>query len=362
MIVKKIDKENERLYQDFIEENPEAKIQHTLKWKEAIEKTYKNCKAYYYLLINNKIKKIKVIFPFFLIKSKLFGNRLISQPFLDFGGPVGKIDKNNFKIIFDEIKNGQLKLEHIEIRFNNFQPNYKDIENILLELGFKKELKRDQFILKLKNEEELWKNFHKHTRNDIRKAEKSNLEIKEIEGKKELNSFYFLYFKSMKSFGSPQHSKKFFENLWKNLYPDMIKGFNCYFQNKTIASIIGYLYKDCVYVIYSISNPKYRQCRPNDLLYWTFIKWSIKNNYKFFDLGQVEKDAKKGSHAYGIYKFKSKWLGNLYERPYFYYYFKEQIKDKEEKNKYKKMIKIWQKLPTFIIKIIGPKICSQLAL
>jgi len=359
MKIEKLDKNNEELWNKFVKENQESKIQYALEWKKVIEKTYKNCKPHYYLI--SEQNKVKAIWPFFLIKSKFFGNRLISQPFLDFGGPIGDINDVIIKNIIEEKK--KIKIKYIEIRLNTFSNNYNKNEKILLNNDFEKELKIHQFILELKNEKELWNKFHKHTRNDIRKAEKSDLELKEIKDKEELKKFYKLYLKSMKNFGSPQHPRKFFENLWEFLYPNMIKGINCYYKNKLIGSIIAYLFKDYIYIIYNVSDPKYRIYKPNDILYWTLIKWAIKNKYKYFDFGQVQIDAEKESHAYGLFKFKSKWLGKLYERPYFYY---PEIKTKEEKkgrkDKYKKFIKIWKKLPLFIIKIIGPKICSQLGL
>jgi len=50
MKIEKLDKNNEELWNKFVKENQESKIQYTLEWKKVIEKTYKNCKPHYYLI------------------------------------------------------------------------------------------------------------------------------------------------------------------------------------------------------------------------------------------------------------------------------------------------------------------------
>ena len=138
-------------------------------------------------------------------------------------------------------------------------------------------------------------------------------------------------------------------------------GLNCYLNGKLIASIILFYEKKYGYIAFNISNKKYKECRPNDLLYWNIIKTAIKKNIKYIDMGQVEKDAEKGTRAYGLYNFKKKWLGTLYERIYLTYFFKKGD-GRGNKEKLKKFRKIWKKLPLFLTKIIGPKITSQLGL
>jgi hypothetical protein len=73
----------------------------------------------------------------------------------------------------------------------------------------------------------------------------------------------------------------------------------------------------------------------------------------------VDKSSQEGSHAYGLSKFKSKWLGDLYDRIYFNYSEKKEG-NQEKRDNLKKYRKIWKRLPAPIVKIIGPKICSQL--
>jgi len=352
---------DEKGWEEFTDKNENIPPQYLINWKKWITKTYKNCEAQYF--INNVYERTTTIFPFFLIKSKFFGDRLISQPFLDFGGPQGKFDKDfmlkTVNFLKERLNRGNLK--HLEIRLNNFLPNYKEIEDFLIKEKFEKVSEKNQCILKLEKEEILWDNFNRITRKGIKKANKSDLILKEINNEREFRLFYKLYFKNMKNFGTPQHSYLFFSNMYKYL-KENFKGLNCYKEGKLIASLIAFYSKDYMYAAYNFSESAYLKYQPNDLLYWEMIKLAIKKNIKYFDFGQCEANAKEGTRAAGIYRFKSKWTGDLYEKNYFYY--RKQKKDSKDLGKDKKesLVKIWKSLPSPLIKLIGPKIASQLAL
>lgn len=359
--IRKLTEDSENVWKKFVEKTSGTKIQHILEWKKAIENTYPNCIAYYYMFYEKN--KLKAIIPFFLVKSPLFGNRLMSLPFIDNGGFAGVVNEQMLEVFVDKVKKDITNLSLIQIRLNSKMKNYNKLEKWLIKNKFKKNLDRHQFILDLKDSDKLWKTLSKSTKRMINTAEKNNLSLREISLGQELDKFYELYFKRMKLFGTPPHSKEFFKNLWKNASPKNIKGLNCYKKNKLLASMICYLHKDYIYYIYSTSlnDKESLQMRPNEFLYWNFIKWSADNKYSFFDFGQAEVNAEKGNHAEGLYNFKKKWGGEIYERPYFDYSLNKKDNGQDLK-KYKKMILVWRKLPSSLIKIIGPRVCAQLGL
>lgn len=326
-----------------------AKIQHTLEFRDVIKKSYKNCEAHYFF-------DKDCLYPFFLVKSRIFGNHLISIPFLDTGGFLGKIKSEKIKEIIGRTNN---KIKFIEVRVNNFLEDFKETKKELEKSGFKASFSKQQFIVKISSKEEMWKKFHKHTRNDIRKAKKSGLELKIIDHSEKLKEFYQLYSKEMRNFGTPQHSYKFFKNIFE-LMENKFFGLNCYFKNKLIASIILLYNGKYGYIAFNVSDKKYKAFRSNDLLYWEIMKYSIKKGLGHLDLGQVDKNARRGTHAWGLYKFKNKWLGKLYDRIYFYYYLNKDKKYSEKKESLKKFRILWKKLPSPLIKLVGPKITREL--
>jgi len=347
----------EKVIKEFTNHHVETQVQHSLEWKEIVEKTYKNCHPHYY--IKEESNKITALFPFFLIRSKLFGNRIISIPFLDTGGFIGKYDEANIKEVMRQLNRNIQKIKHIEIRLDERSIDFTKIRQILLKNSFKEDCSKQQARISLTSKEEMWKKFHKHTRNDIRKAEKSGLKIKKIENKEELDQFYKLYLKEMHNFGTPQHAKKIFENL-KNIMKEKFFGLNCYFNEKLIGSSIAIYFNKEGNILFNVSDKKYKQYHPNDLLYWETIQWATKNKVNYLNLGQVEKDTDQNSRAHGLYKFKLKWLSEVHPRHYFYYRFGEKQENKKES--YKSFRKLWRFIPNPILKKVGVKICSELGI
>jgi len=303
---------------------------------QILEKAYSSCKD----ISTNKIPLVK-------LSSIILGEKIIALPFLDI------IDIEDDKKEIREITKNE---GNIEIRLSESNPKLRLLEKIFLDYGFKKNIARGHIISELTTQEDFWKRFHKHTRNDIRKAEKSELKIKKINSIWELKEFYKLYFRQMKSFGTPQHSFKFFRNCFEIMGRDFF-GLNCYKEHKLIGSIILFLENNYAYVSFSVSNYKFRNFRPNDLLYWESLKWCFDNSIKYFDIGQIDLNPEKGTRAEALLKFKKKWLGKEYKKIYFTRGFEYSQSKKDSLKKFRKIGKI---LPNFIIKIIGPKICSQL--
>jgi len=350
-MVDKLSKTNEEIWEKIFTKDKEARFQHSLDYKKIIEETYKNCEAHYYISFKNT--KSVALFPFFLVKSRIFGKRFISVPFLDVGGFLGKYDVNSLKEVIKFLKEGN---NNIEIRLNSSMKDFEKYRKFFIREGFGAIGGREQFIVSLTSEENMWKKFHKHTRNDIRKAMKSGLNIVQIEKSVELKKYYSIYVREMRNFGTPQHSFKFFKNLFNT---KKVIGFNCYKNKKIIGSLILLFNEKYGYVAFNISDAKYRNLRPNDLLYWETIRWAINNKLEELDLGQVENGAPEGSRARGLFKFKQKWLGEIYERVYFTFPKEESSR---KKNQLKKFKSIWRKIPLPIVKILGPKICSELGI
>ncbi len=248
------------------------------------------------------------------------------------------IDKKSLKELKEKIL-GDLRnknIKNIEIRLNSSMKDFERIRRIFNRLGFDEDSSKRQFIINLTSKEDLWGRFHKHTRNDIRMAIKSGLKIEKMNNKKELREFYKIYFQNMGYFGTPQHSYNFFRNLMEKLDEKFV-GLNCYYMDKPIASLIMIHEDKEGYIAFNVSSHKYRKYRPNDLLYWEIIKLALQKGLNKIDLGEVDKDFNKDSREEGVYKFKSKRLGEIYDKKYFYYNLEKTKRDeKGRKEKLKK--------------------------
>jgi lipid II:glycine glycyltransferase (peptidoglycan interpeptide bridge formation enzyme) len=314
---------------------------------DAIETSYSNCK-------NNSFNGKNYFIPLILIKSRLFGKKNVSLPFVDVGGAFGEISEKKIKNLLEN----KGKETPIFIKLNNYDKNFKKLSKFLTNEGFLEKKEKHQYLIELKEEEEMWKSFHKHTRNDIRKAKKSDLKLKKINSKKELKKFYNIYFREMSRFGTPCHSYRFFKNIMEIWGEDFL-GFNCYKGEKAIASILSVSSDNESYLWFNVSTPKFRNMRPNDLLYWELIKILIDKGIKILDLGQIDLDKDRG-RSRGLNKFKQKWLGRAYEK--YNFAWRVSTGDYEKKENLKKFRILWSKIPSRISRLIGPFIISRLGI
>lgn len=329
-----------REWRDFLGKN-EALIFHTPEFKELIEKTFTNAKAEYMAIIGKK--EIETIFPFLYIAKPMLGKKLISCGYIEYGGPAGLQKDEYIKEILNHLKGKySKKAEYLEIREGLNKIDFK-------KLNLKKVSEYRRPLTRLGNIEELWKNISKKRRNNIRKARKSGVVIRELR-KEDTESIYKLYLENMKRFGTPPLPKKFFENLFDILAE---KGFarvtGAFYKNKLATVMINYIFKKTIHVIIVVSDQEYWIYKPADLIYWESIEWGCKNGYEIFDFGRTRLDS-------GQFKFKQQLSTEIKDLDYYYLLWNtREIPNFDPTNpKYNLFIKLWQKTPLFIAKRIGP--------
>ncbi len=328
-------------WDNYVRNYNNSSVYHLIGWKNVIERSFRH-RTFYLTAENDGM--IKGILPLVLLNSRVFGRFFVSLPFCSYGD-ICTDNKEAKELLLQEAINiaKREKVEHIELRH---------LENHNLSLPAKKT--KVTLFLELKtNPEDIWKNFKSKLRNRVRKAEKAGLRA-EIEGKEGLDNFYRLFAVNMRNLGTPVYSKGFFNNIL-NEFPKITKIFSVYLSNKVIASGLTIGFKNTLEVPWSNSLRKYRQLYPNMLLYWKMIEYASKRGYRYFDFGR-------SSWNSGTFKFKVQW-GAKPKQLYWQYWVRDGDKLPEinpDNPKYKVAIKIWQKLPLFITKIIGPRIAKNL--
>ena len=157
-----------------------------------MEKTYKHKPIY---LIAKEEGEIKGVLPLFLMKSMFFCKKLVSVPFAPYGGACAD-NETVEKALIEEAKRitEECGTDYLELRNLNSNKNE-------LGLGLVANNNYVTFILNLSHDSDIvWKGFNNKVRNAIRKALKSNLEIRSDNN---LKDFYGLYTKNMRDLGTP---------------------------------------------------------------------------------------------------------------------------------------------------------------
>jgi len=312
-------------------------------WKRILERVYGyECK----FLIGEDQNEIVGVFPISFIKSKIFGHRLCSLPFSDYGGPLLSPEKTGISIdlFIDYLIPHLNKADFLEVR----TPMQTSVTNCLpnsLELG---NMKYVTFVIDLqKSFEEVWRHqFDKYLRNSIRKAIKNGIKVSEENFEEKFSEFYTLYLMTMKKLGSPPHGKKFFRTCYELLGESRVKLFLASISGRTIGGVLTFLGKHIIYPVYEGINPKFRNLNTASLLFSRMMEWGCEKGYGSFDFGRTLLGS-------GVYLFKKQWGGTEKALPY--YYLGKKIPRQDPREKYDRISKIWSKVaPLSMTKIVGP--------
>ena len=84
-------REEEKAWDAYIHNANSSTFYHQIGWKKVVEKTYKHKPIY---LIAKQNGEINGVLPLFLMKSMIFGKKLVSVPFAPYGGACA--DNKNF--------------------------------------------------------------------------------------------------------------------------------------------------------------------------------------------------------------------------------------------------------------------------
>ena len=333
MEIKKLGKCDGTKWDEFVLRQDNSTIFHLSYWRTIIENTY-NYKAYY--LYSEKNDEIKGILPLFSIKSKLFGNKMISMPFAWCGGACSNSDFVTRKLIEEATEIARdLDSDYLELR--NLSPDPNALAN---NTSFVTS------ILKLKPDpNEFYKLLPKGKREDIRRAKKRGNFV--AVWNDDIKNFYRVYAQIMKDLGTPLHSIKFFTNILE-AFPNNSKILSVQRDGELIGSYLLLNYKDTMIAHTGGSISTYKSYYPGDFCFWTAIEYACRNGFEYFDFARSTMGS--SSHI-----FKQKYNSNTVQIYYQYYLNKSAIPSYDLlKPRHQMFVKIWQNIPIKISKSIGP--------
>jgi CelD/BcsL family acetyltransferase involved in cellulose biosynthesis len=314
----------------------------------------------YYIIAEEK-GEIAGCFSLMLVKSRLFGNRLISLPFTDHGcGPCVK-DGNVavLKFLLDEARQIAVK-KHVQ-SVKICAPQQFVLENAA---EYRKLYDYCTFLISLKrSKDDVWSGLDKRIRNAVRKAQKGGVKVVIDNSEDGVATLHKIHVANMKKLGTPPHSKKFFKVMQSELEPEgLYKAFFAEYKGNRIAAIVVFPHRESVRWGIGGALPKYRELNPINLLLLEAVQWAIDNGYELFDFGGSRPKS-------GNYFFKTGWMGKnsdmsqIVDLSHLHLCLsgRAEIVD-PEKSKYTFLSSVWKKcMPSTFTTLIGPSIRKQLA-
>ncbi|MDH5764698.1 MAG: FemAB family PEP-CTERM system-associated protein [Gammaproteobacteria bacterium] len=327
-------KNEDEAWNSYVLNQPAACIHHLTHWRDIFYKTYKLESLYYFA--QDKNKNVVGILPLTRLKSRLFGDLLVSMPYFQRGGAVADHPLIEDKLMQAAANEASLRnINHIELRDDaarNGMPVQSHKVNMILSLP--------------ESDDMLWDSFTPKLRAQIKRPLQHSPQIF-IGGREYLDDFYQVYTQNMRDLGSPAHSKQLIENIIEQ-FPDSSWVITVRLNNKPVSAAFLLGHDDTIEIPLASTIRSANRHSINMLLYWTALKLSIKYGYKYFDFGRSSIDA-------GTYRFKQQW-GAEPKQLYWHYWLSKgsELPSLNPSNpKYRFIIHIWTKMPVFLSRLLS---------
>lgn len=283
----------------------------------------------------------------------LFGDRLVSIPFSDYGGPTGKVDPETLSHTAREVLE-ETGCDYLELRTAN-----KALAEGLVAHGFTVASTYFSRVVKALAErtcEDVWKLcLSKKARQGVLKARAAGLSVYEAKTRSEIEEAYNVYFRAVKEMGSPSHPKTFFERL-KDALGGNVRIYLAA-KNGRPGGIAVYLVgRGRVHLWARYALEEYRRLGAIYLLDWTGIELANSLRLDEFDFGRT----RRGS---GIEVYKHHWRGEDVDIYHLCLSRRGAVRPPDPlQAKFRVLSKIWRILPDKAVEVIGPRVIRCIAL
>ena len=237
-------------------------------------------------------------FPLFIIG----GNRGVSLPLGDYGGPVlSSLDGSEAALLTLLEKSGKLGSVRAKSVPEAMHPAFRSA-------GFRIGPHMSTFIL------DLHKGIGGHSehsirrdaRRGIRSAWKAGVAIREATTDGDDPEKYSgLHMETASRLGIPERGPQFFRLLWNEIIQSGLgRATFAESDGRAIAGLICLLNprQGAVHVYSNVSNPRASELHANDLLYWDALTWASDSGYNHVDMGLSPLDPE-----HNLCRFKQKW-------------------------------------------------------
>lgn len=326
-------------WDQFVSHHPEATFFHRAAWRDVIDGAFGHDTHYLYAETDGRIEGV---LPLGHIRSRLFGNALVSTPFCVYGGIIASTPAAHSALDQAACELARrLGVDHLELRNLSASGSGRPTKNLYV--TFRKTIDPDP--------EKNMLAIPRKQRAMVRKGINAGL-VSEVDDN--LDRFYATYAASVHRLGTPVFARKYFETL-KTIFGDDCEVLTVFHNGRAVASVMSFYFRDEVLPYYGGGTHAAREFAANDFMYWEVMRRAGERGLRVFDYGR----SKQGT---GSYSFKKNWGFEPRPLPYEYVLVKSKaVPDVNPLNpKYRLFIEAWKRMPFALSKLIGPWLARSL--
>ena len=336
----------EKSWDRFVELQPRATVGHLRAWGRVIQQAYGHEPIGLAAVDGGDVAGI---LPLVLVRSRLFGDHLVSMPFLDYGGILIDAEAGDPAGVAGALLDAGLEAARARgarsLGLRQFDP---------IELTAPVTDDRVTMLLPLSTADAAWKALPSERRNRVRKGEKSGLSA--VWGGSELLAgFYDVFAANMRDLGSPVHSRGFFSAMLGGV-DDAARVLQVRDRDgRPVGAAVCLFFRDTIAVPWVSSRRDAFALCPNFVLYWEVIRFGCEHGYRTLDLGRSFKNA-------GTFEFKRQWGATPHPLPWI---FRDLVPGAppsvdRDSHRFHRLVDLWKRLPVPVANLVGPWVRRQL--
>ena len=207
-------------------------------------------------------------------------------------------------------------------------PQDFDVDQTYLTEFKKHGFKKENFLTLASNLDEdletFWKKIKKSARNDVTKAKRENIEVKEISTKEELRNYKLLTKKWAQTKGIEITDTENIDEDWRYVESGIQKFFLAYKEQEILAGLRVGCFNKIAYTHQVLNSYSAIGNVAGPLLTWSAIEWAKNSGMKIYDFsgGEAPPSNKEDMERYtqqweSLFAYKRKWSGS--EFPYYHF-------------------------------------------
>ena len=311
----RIDPHGDPRWTSFVAEHPQARIYHHPGWLRALGREYAETPAH--LACEDARGRLRGVLPLLGSSGLFTGRRLLSLPRTPAAGPLALDTEATTALLRAAI--ALAHSEHrLQLRLKIPSPELDGLVEGLV--GFPYD---STYVLELPERAEdlhfgTSRNHARGIRKAVNKAARLGVSVRAAGSEAELRAWYPLYLDTMRSLAAPPRALRFFETLWRELWPAghlrlLLAERSARGRRTLLAGSVLLMLGDTTFAAFSGSRREALPLRPNDAIYSQALREASEQGFRRFDFGEVPLGNE------GLARYKAKWMdesGHLYR----YYY------------------------------------------
>lgn len=295
-----------------------------------------------YLLQATEGGRVVGLLPLAFVRSILFGRFLVSLPYVNWAGVIADSETAARALLERALEIAEaLNVRCLQLRHESRWAH----PSLAHELTGKAQMR-----LSLAPQiDDTWKRLRSVVRTQVRKGEKQGFTL-HWGGLELLDEFYHVFAENMRDLGTPVFGCSLFRGILLRFFPEEAELCVVRADGKAVGGALVIHGPGLTEVPSASVLREYRSTAANSLMYWRLIERATAREQQVFDFGR-------STIGSSTYDFKIKWGAQPHPVTWQCFLRKGTAVDlRPESGKYDLMIAVWQRLPVWFTRWIGPPI------